>query len=460
MHVSRCEGRPGARVSRWARLARAGLPLKAAILAVGSQMACAGAPGVTGPSATPLASYVLVAPLKSTSTYLMDLDGQLVHEWKGTHVPGLSVYLLPDGHLLRANSLGPGSFPSAGGNGGRVEEYDWDGNLVWSFEYFSAEHQQHHDIRKMPNGHVLLVAWEMRSGAEAVAGGRDRRTIPQSDQVWPDTVVEVDPATNQVVWTWRLWDHLLPVGEIPASHPELVDPNAHATSASPDWTHVNAVDYNADLDQIMISARNMSEIWMIDHGTTTEEAAAHTGGRAGRGGDLLFRWGNPANYETPGPQQLFGQHNAQWIADGLSGAGHILVLNNGDKDLRPYTTVVQLAPQLRANGRYDVDPGAGFFDPVAPEWQYQAAPPESLFAPFISSAQRLVNGDTLLCDGPNGHVLEVTPAGDTAWSYLLTDTNGKSGVQVFRATRYEANDPGLLGRVLTAQGPLRVELGS
>jgi hypothetical protein len=352
-------------------------------------------------------SYVLVAPTKSNNTYLMDLNGQLVHEWKGSNIPGLSVYLLPNGHLLRANSLGQGAFPGAGGNGGRITEYDWDGKVVWSFDYDSPTYQQHHDIKKMPNGNVLMVAFEMRSGEEARRAGRDPDAVPVNDQIWSDMVVEVDPSTNRVVWQWRIWDHLLPQGLDPFDHPELIDPNTHAVASISDWTHVNAIDYNPVLDQVMISSRNLSEILVVDHSTTTSEASGHTGGRLGRGGDLIFRWGNPGNYGSSAPQQLFGQHNAHWVEDGLSGAGEILIFDNGDAKLRPYTTAVQIAPRMGPDGAYPRDPDLGSFYPAAPEWQYEASPPESLFAPIISSAQRLENGDTLLCDGTKGHVFDV-----------------------------------------------------
>lgn len=370
-------------------------------------------------------------------------------------LPRLSVYLLSDGRLLRPRSLGDASFPRGGCNGGRVELLDWDGGVLWSFDYDGPDHQQHHDVRFMPNGHVLLLAWEKRTAAEALAAGRDPATIPPNGEIWADHVVEVDPATNRIVWTWRTWDHLLPPGENAADHPELIDPDAWATARS-DWTHANAVDYNAALDQVMVSVRNHHEVWVVDHGTTTAEAAGHAGGRRGRGGDLLYRWGSPRNYGYPDHQQLFGQHNAHWIESGLDGEGQVLLFDNGDQSLRPYSTALQLSPMPQASG-YPLDPSQGF-QPSAPTWQYAANPPTSLFAAFISSAQRLVNGDTLLCDGPAGHILEVTPAGETVWSYVLTDTTGKTGVQVFRATRYEASYAGLAGRTLTPQGPLAVEL--
>jgi hypothetical protein len=386
----------------------------------------------------------------------MDLQGQLVHQWASASTPACSVYLLGDGRLLRPRDLGDTNFPAGGCNGGRIETLDWSGNVLWSFDYNDASHQQHHDVRYMPNGHVLFVAWEKRTAEEATAAGRDPATLPANGVIWVDHVVEVDPATNSIVWTWRIWDHLLPPGAKAADHPGLIDPNAWATAKS-DWTHMNAVDYNPDLDQLMVSVRNHHEIWVIDHGTTSAEAAAHAGGRRGRGGDLLYRWGNPRNYGYPDDQQLFGQHNAHWIEPGLPGAGQVLVFDNGDRNTRPFSTVVQIPPSLQPDGLYTMDPLAGFL-PAAPAWQWQANPPETVFATIVSSAQRLVSGDTLVCDGPAGHFFEVTPAQDTTWSYVVTDSNGKSGVLLFRATRYEAGYAGLDNRSLTPEGPLRAVL--
>jgi arylsulfotransferase ASST len=410
---------------------------------------------LTGPS-LPATPYILFAPIQSNATYLMNLEGQLVHRWTADSTPACSVYLLENGQILRPRSLGAGSFPGGGCNGGRVEILDWDSRVVWSYEYFGPTFEQHHDVKRMPNGHVLMVAWEIKTAAEALAAGRSPDTIPSSDVIWVDHVIEVDPGTNRIVWEWHAWDHLLAPGAEPSEHPELIDPNARATAAS-DWTHVNAVDYNASLDQVMVSSRNFSEIWIVDHATTTAEAAGHAGGRRGRGGDLLFRWGSPANYGLAAPQQLFGQHNARWIDDGLPGAGQILIFNNGERTSRPYSSVVQLAPTLLADGAYAYDAAAGFL-PTAPASQYVANPPDSLFAPIISGAQRLISGNTLVCAGTEGRFLEVTPAGDTAWSYTVMDTAGKTGVDVFRATRIEGDDPALAGRTLVPQAPVQAEV--
>src|SRR5271169_4182303 len=389
------------------------------VLALGLLAGCGGSTPSATSVVTPGVPSVLFAPLNSSVTYLMDLQGRVVHKWQADSAPALSVYLLTNGLLLRPRSLGTNNFPEGGGNGGRVEELNWDGSVAWSFDYSSTTYQQHHDVRWMPTGHVLLIAWEKKTGAEAVAAGRNPSTIPANGEIWVDHIVEVDPNTNQIVWQWHLWDHLLPPGTPPSAHPELVDPNAHATAALSDWTHANAIDYNPALDQVILSLRNHSEIWVIDHSTTTTEAAGHTGGRSGHGGDLLFRWGNPASYGFGPPQQLFGQHNAHWIEGGLSGAGEILLFDNGDAVLRPWSTAVQIAPTVLADGNYAFDSTLGFL-PAAPDWQYVATPPTSLFASFISSAQRLVSGNTLICNGPAGQIREVTPVGETAWSYSIT----------------------------------------
>jgi Arylsulfotransferase (ASST) len=427
-------------------------------LALGTAAAGCGGGSASGPSA---ATYpdpvVLFSPIASTSVYLMSLDGQKLHEWTTDTPPGYSVYLLPTGNLLRASSIDERPLSTAAGsNGGRVEMLDWDSKVVWRFDYATTEGQQHHDVYWMPkNGHVLMVAWETHDTAEALAAGRRPETIPSSGELWVDKVVEVDPRNNQVVWEWRVWDHLVPPGEAPSDHPGLIDPNfVTSGTLSMDWTHANAVAYNAALDQVILSVRNFSEFWVIDHGTTTAEAAGHTGGRLGHGGDLVYRWGNPRAFgRLDLPQQLFGQHNPNWIASGLTGAGHILLFNNGDANQRPYSTVVELETPAGSDGSYAYDPGTGY-GPSEPVWEY--SPPDTFFAPIISGAQRLANGHTFVTDGPAGHFFEVTPDGQTVWSHVVTDTAGSTGYMVFRAVRYEAGYSGLAGRTLTPQGPLRI----
>jgi hypothetical protein len=314
--------------------------------------------------------YTLFAPMMSTKTYLIDMQGRVVRTWDSDCTPALCAYLLDNGHLLRPGTNPQRGFAGGPGSGGRIQEFTWEGDLVWDFKFGNEKQVPHHDICKLPNGNVLLIVSERKPATEAIAAGRRPETVGSS-HLQPDALVEIQPTgktTGKVVWEWHVWDHLIQDfdkekanhGDV-AGHPERIDLNfgegvlaamipkkeeleklkaiGYVGSAtpgrpprvSPDWTHINAVAYNADLDQILLSVHEFSEIWVIDHGTTTGEAAGHQGGRGGKGGDLLYRWGNPRAYRagTVKDQKLFAQHHAHWIARGLPGEGHILVFNNG-----------------------------------------------------------------------------------------------------------------------------------
>ena len=145
-----------------------------------------------------------------------------------------------------------------------------------------------------------------------------------------------------------------------ATHPELIDVNCNGRATPAFWNHGNSIAYNAQLDQIMLSARGCNEIWVVDHGTTTAEAASHAGGKRGKGGDLLYRWGNPAAYQrgTSDDRQLFQQHDAQWIPEGCPGAGHILIFNNGLD--RGYSTIEEIVPPMDDRGNYVLSARAAY----------------------------------------------------------------------------------------------------
>jgi len=416
--------------------------------------------------------YTLFSPDISTYAYLVDHAGCLVNRWKGSSFPGMMTYLLEDGHLLRASRLGT-AFVS-GGAGGRIEEFDWDGTLLWQFDYSNAQHRQHHDTIQLPNGNRVILAWELRTMAEAIAAGRNPALVGAGG-LWPDHLVEVEPdglTGGTIVWEWHSWDHLIqdfdPLKEnygVVSDHPELVDLN-FSQSRSGDLLHCNGISYNPERDEIVISVHRFSEIWVIDHSTTTGEAAGHTGGRRGKGGDLLYRWGNPRAYGagTEGDRQLWSQHNANWISPGLPGEGNILVFNNGlGRPGGNASSVVEIAPPVDGNGNYELLAGSAF-GPAAPRLVYEASPPTDFYASFISSAQRQPNGNTLICDGPKGRFFEVTEAWEKVWEYL--NPVGSSGPvpqggfvarnTTFRAYRYAPDYPGLAGRALTPQGPVEL----
>jgi len=388
--------------------------------------------------------YTLFAPIGSTATYLIDMEGRIVNTWKSNYRPGQSAYLLEDGHLLRTASLGlraSRDFPH-GGSGGRVEEFTWDGKLIWEFEYANEDHLLHHDIERMPNGNVLMIAWERKNAEKAMIAGRNPELL-REDVLYPDHIIEVKPTYpkgGQIVWQWHVWDHLIQdydptmdnFGNI-AEHPELLDINFFSVNGPPpggaDLNHINSIDYNPKLDQIVLSVHGTSEIWIIDHSTTTEQAAGHTGGKYGKGGDILYRWGNPQVYRagTEQDQQFFRQHDAVWIEPQLPDAGNIMVFNNGlGRSKRRFSTVDIIVPPVLKDGSYISKHGVAF-GPAKPVWSYAAQNKTDFFSPNISGAQRLPNGNTLICSGANGTFFEVTPDKKLVWKYINPVVNQGPG---------------------------------
>lgn len=426
--------------------------------------------------------YTLFAPKHYTSTYLINNDGRVINVWTGSkYEPGQSVYLLPSGNLLRS-CMTKGPLSTGGGEGGRIEEYDWNSNLVWEFDYSTTTYMQHHDIRPLPNGNILVLAVEKKTVNELLAAGfnpsKFQPEVQTRGYMLPDFVVEVKPTRPKggtIVWEWHVWDHLIQdydqtkanYGNV-AAHPELIDADGDGKQLPVFWNHMNSVNYNATLDQIILSVRGNSEVWVIDHSTTTAEAASHTGGKRGKGGDLLYRWGNPLCYKagSASDQKLFQQHDAQWIDPDCPGAGNILVFNNGLG--RNYSTADEFTPPLDANGNYILTSGAAF-GPKDFTWSFKANPPSSLFSEAISGAQRLPNGNTLIDDGVHGTFLEVTASGEIVWKYVnpvvqtgplaqgaaVPDDPARAGEKmnaVFRVQRYPVTYAGFTGRNLTPGG--------
>ena len=426
------------------------------------------------------AGYTLFAPKHNTVTYLMDNAGRIVHQWKSEYFPGQSVYLKPNGNLLHPCMTRNRSF-TGGGEGGRIEEYDWSGRLIWEFPYSTDKYQQHHDIAPLPNGNILMLVVEKKTYEECVAAGfgYDSRMM-RDRELYPDAVVEVQPIYpngGKVVWEWHVWDHLIQdfdrtkpnYGDV-AAHPESIYVNCNGRGAPAFWNHMNSIAYNAKLDQIVLSVRGCNEIWILDHSTTPQQAAGHVGGKHGKGGDLIYRWGNPAAYKrgTIREKQLVQQHDAEWIPDGCPGAGHITIFNNGYD--RGYTSIEEIVPPMDANGHYILESGKAC-GPEKPVWHYEAKNRTDFFSSEISGAHRLPNGNTLICSGVIGHLFEVTAAGEMVWQFVNPmarggilaqgevpgkDVRGHLFNAIFKVHRYAPDYPGLRGRDLTPKGVIEL----
>lgn len=431
-------------------------------------------------SANVFKGYTLFAPKQNTMTYLINNDGRIMHQWtKSTWAPGQAVYLLENGNLLRT-CMTKGNLGTGGGEGGRIEEYSWNDSLVWSMDYSTSTYMQHHDIKKLPNGNIIMLVVEKKTWAQLVAFGFDtaqfQPDIKQKGFMLPDCVIEIKPTYptgGTVVWEWHVFDHLIQNHDstklnygVPSQHPELIDAAGDHRVLPLFWNHMNSIDYNAVLDQISLSVRGNSELWLIDHSTSLAQSSSHSGGKRGKGGDLLFRWGNPLTYGrgTVSTQTFFEQHDAEWIHSDCPGAGHLMAFNNGVN--RNYSSVEEIVPAIDSAGNYSIV-GNNPFGPSSSIWSYKANPPASMYAHDISGAQRLQNGNTIICTGPNGTLYEVTNSGNVVWKYVSpVDDKGplsqgdsiphnpvrpeETMNSIFRVYKYPYNYPAFAGKTLIA----------
>lgn len=380
--------------------------------------------------------YVLYTKQNQNTAYLIDKNGDIAHTWSFVRPSNYSIGLKDNGNIVRgavhtSNSLnGPAV-------GGKIEEIDPSGNIVWEFVYSSSTYCSHHDIDIMPNGNVLMIAWEVKTPAQLTQAGRTNATSNK----WPSHILEVQQngTGGQIVWEWHIWDHMIqdvnPTKDnygVVADHPELMDINAVSATGGPpgsgDWFHENGIDYNPILDQIVFTSRYASEFFIIDHSTTTAEAASHSGGNSGKGGDFLYRWGKPANYDAPGTQTITAAvHDPNWILPGRPNAGYIQFFNNSGGTSNS-SVVDAINPPI--NGyTYNITQGQAYA-PAIRDWRHNCLANSS----GQSAHDRMSNGNTFVAVS-NQYMYEVDTLGNTVWSY----NDGPA-----KAFRYECDHPGII----------------
>ena len=392
--------------------------------------------------------YTLFTPggagASSATTYLKDNNLDNIQTWSHSNGPASMPYLIPGDEPGLENTLliypyrVSNPTMDTGGVGGAFECLTWDGDFVWGYTISNSDYQHHHDVEPLPNGNVLMIAWENKTASEWQAAGRSSVNNPLNT-MWSTAIFEIAPDGNgggQVVWEWHLWDHLVQdvdpndnnFGNV-SDHPELMDVNCGSVGsnggpggATADWMHINAISYNATFDQIALSSRFQDEIYVIDHSTTTEEAAGHTGGNYGKGGDFLYRWGNPQNYDrgSSSDKTLDDQHSINWIPDEYPGEGNFILFNNG------FNEASEFDPPMDEDGFYYIEDGEPF-GPEDVKWS----------SPYVSTAMqggafRLPNGNTLITDCDSADINEVTQDGDTVWSYSHPGNNSS----IARAQKY------------------------
>lgn len=392
--------------------------------------------------------YTLYSVQNSTTAYLLDTLNNNYHTWTGmTGQTAYSNYLLPGGTLLRTVKTTNSVF-SGGGMAGRVQKVDYSGTLTWDYTYSTTTYCSHHDICPMPNGNVLLIAYELKNAAASTAAGSN-----YNGTLWPDHIVEVQPTgatTGTIVWEWHLWDHLCQDDNASggnyvtavSDHPELYDINAVTLSSqSKDFWHMNGIDYNPMLDQIVVSAHNTNEFYVLDHSTTTAEAASHTGGRGGRGGDFLYRWGNPDRYDHTGSANFNVLHDAHWIPQGCPNAGRLVALNN--KGVSSTISCVDQVMPPYSGFNYSYTANVAYL-PTIYDQRTQCIGGTT----NMGNSQQLPNGNMLVCLALSGTMYEIDAAGTQLWS----KTASGSVAQAFRYSACQVTSAAPAIPTITANG--------
>lgn len=433
------------------------------------------------------------------TSYLIDMEGRVVHTWP----IGTNPHLLDNGHVLDASADDPSGY-------GGFKEVDWNGTAVWSNTETRTGYVPHHDfIRifnpKLGTNTTMYIANKYYTSNQCIAAGCDPSFANNYTNAQMDTIVEVDLSGN-IVWEWAFFDHLIQdlypaksnyagSGKTVADYPGRLNANIQGLPVQRDWLHCNSIDYNQALDQVVINSVR-GELYVIDHGGTFI-AGNPTGSlalAAGPAGDFLYRFGDPARYNqgaapsiltnwtesSTGNKQMGGAHHVSWIPSGYPGAGDMLIFNNA-QNLFEHTQqsyALEINGYLNAltnnTGSYVNPPAAGYrawtqgnntdkgtrLISNQTVWFYNSKAVHGMFSHIGGGAQRLPNGNTLICSDTEGHIIEVTPSGEAVWEYINPVTSG--GIlkfkrdnwpmynSIFRAFRYAAGSPPLLGRTLTA----------
>lgn len=279
-------------------------------------------------------------------------------------------------------------------------------------------------VVETPEARAAREALEARMAAVGYAGGEVPDDAPKASGS-PQA-----PETNPLA--------------APEPKPDAPDPRT-IPKLGEDWLHTNGIDYDAERGLIALSSPRISEVYVIERTPTSEQAASESGGRYGKGGSILYRWGNPQSYALGGPadRRLYYQHDVTWLPSPTPDELRFLVFNNGQKrPQREYSSVEEVHVPFDAKLGFTREPGQPFA-PRDAAWTY--SDPDRFYAGFISGAQRLPNGNTLVCEGSKGRVFEVTREGQIVWDFWSPFDDPKESLAppaaLFQAQRIGKDDP-------------------
>ena len=357
--------------------------------------------------------YTTVSPLGGDSSFLLDMDGRIVHRWRFEDVKPQFGQILPNGNLLMIGTerrFGPPPTDEPidpppplkvharrlGGDASIIQEFDWDGNLIWEYK----NELIHHDLRRLENGNTMFLEYvNLPPELEKQIKGGFKKPRERLPPLIGDDIVEIDRAGNEVsrINTWKMLD----------PRKDRICPLDRRW----EWTHANAFDVFPD-GRIVFSARDISLVAVID--SAREK--------------IIWRYGH---------SDLGHQHNVSVLPN-----GNIQIFDNGMHSLTvPSSSVIEVNPETSEV-----------------VWKFEMDPPEALYSPLISGAERLARDNVLICEGMTGRLLEVTRRGEPAWEWINPFVNprgpGVSMSWIYRAYRYEPEYAGLLGRELNPEDHL------
>ena len=442
--------------------------------------------------------YTLFTPFQTKKTFLINMEGSVVHSWDIGQNPRLISY---NGHLL-----------DQGGNKSYME-LDWDSKVIWSYQEKRNDYNPHHDwVRnfnpKLNEWTTMYIANKSVSQEQAIAAGANPRGNYEGSQV--DCIVEVDMNGN-IIWEWWAFDHVcqdidpskknyIGKGKSFADWPGKLNINLPGRPLRQDWLHFNSMDYNSELDHVVTNSVQ-GEFYVVDHGGTfvVGDPQKSIELAAGPKGDFIYRFGDPARYDqgdpprvledwtasTTGHKQIGGSHDIQWIRPGLPGEGNFLIFNNAQylMESTNQSAIFEINPFFDSKGKdtgsYINPPDAGY-NRVASDhdthkhpkniskqiiWNYGSKSNQGFFSHIGSGAQRLPNGNTMICSMTEGHLFEITNDFELVWEYVNPFSREDGTVKImqdrlpmvnalFRAYRYGPDHLAFKGKNLEPLGTI------
>ncbi len=373
---------------------------------------------------TEIETYFLIADQQNSAAHLLNYEGDELVNWNFNRAIGNDINLLSDGSLLVCLKADNASI-TYGGYGGIFRKINADQSIDWEITYSTADYTAHHDVEYLSNGNIIFPVWTERTQAEAAEEG-----FGGNYDLHPESIIEMNPLTQEIVWEWHSMDHIIQDYDetkanygVVADHPNKIDVNYNfRTRDNGDIMHINGLTLDEENDLLYLTVNNYSEVWVLDHSTTTAEARTGSGGAYGLGGDLVYRFGNPETYDNIGEATLNNVHYPNLLE-----TGNMLVYANNVYPNQSEVIEFELNPPYQLVAGQNNEPSV--------VWSFTD---NDLYSSGLSGAVRMDNGNTLIAEGRDGTLWEVSSDGEIEWLYK-TDYS-----TIWRAYVFYSNDPAII----------------